>query len=239
MFLKATAELKQKLKSATTDANNKPIKPQIALDIDNTISATTREYFKASVEKFGYPSGTEPHEQNLDAIEAKHQYTFNVDEWRNSDSRQEFYDSLLVSPDLHRDVELIPEAGEAVPRLAPHVDVGCYLTARPDVLYDVTLEWLGKHGFPEAPLIMAPSYSDHYKLNSWKAEILDFLFPEVMGIVDDNPSLPKNIAADYPEYEGVVFHYGEHNYDDLSITVESCASWEHVLERVEATVQAS
>ena len=66
--------------------------------------------------------------------------------------------------------------------------------------------------------------------NEWKAGILKDLFPEVIGIVDDNVDLIEHLE---PDYQGTVFLYNyESGPTDGKMDVVPCKTWENVLNEV-------
>ena len=103
-----------------------------------------------------------------------------------------------------------------------------YLTSRPESVEKGTRNWLKKHGFPQADLIMRPLIVPHHEGNAWKAGILTLLYPEITGIVDDDDSLAKNIS---PDYRGRIFLLNQ-NVAIASNNVVACKTWAQVVEAV-------
>ena len=62
--------------------------------------------------------------------------------------------------------------------------------------------------------------------NKWKAKVLEYLYPEVLGIVDDNPNLVKNLSK---SYKGTIFLYDHTETERKDIKVVPCRYWNQVL----------
>lgn len=181
----------------------------IALDIDETLSDTG------------------PHWWN-------HMLKFHVPGWQTEEAKKHISDAL-DSDEFNEAIALLHESNVMVNKLIKIVPVVAYITARPDNVRKGTENWLAKHGFPKAPVILRPTTSSMKGLetkNTWKAGVLKYLYPEIIGIVDDNAGLPSELAKE--NYEGKLFLYGlqtkEVNPKDYSFQIILSPDWNHVID---------
>jgi len=203
----------------------------LALDIDETLSNSNMHWFKHMFE-FLLPEG-----KTKEEIIKNYKYVENVPEW-NTTEAFEHMDKIIHSNEFNETIPLIENANHIVNKIHQHVPVVAYITARPASVMSGTEKWLKKHGFPEADIIMRPletksSKTDLVDRNIWKAKILHDLYPEVLGIVDDNIGLAselKNI-----KYKGTLYMYGMENKEfagEENIIV--CPTWQSVLDAIVA-----
>lgn len=212
-MLKEIYELKAKLKSQGRKG--------LALDIDDTLSVSRLMFFRAQSERLGLPAG-----ETIESLMQKYEWSYKVPQWQTAEGdlvRAE----LLHSSELHGGAELIKGAVEGVTNLDRSIPIVAYITARPVTLQAVTQDWLDQKGFPKADLILKPMYANDN--NGWKAEVLDYLYPEVLGIVDDNPGLVDKLPDDY---KGRVYLYENTNVNDRGLDVVHCPDWESVVSHV-------
>ena len=69
----------------------------------------------------------------------------------------------------------------------------------------------------------------HADSSKWKAQILQKLYPSIVGIIDDNPGLAEALPGDY---KGVFFLYDYHEAPRNDIKVIPCPSWDDVYSAV-------
>jgi hypothetical protein len=134
-------------------------------------------------------------------------------------------ETLRNDDKLQEQFPLIETSSEMVQKLIAVVPVILYSTVRPANVKKGTLNWLNKHGFPEAPALFRPTRIAHADGNKWKALVLSKLYPQVVGIVDDNPGLIDFLPSDYP---GVVFLYDHEEAPKTTLNVIPCKTWELV-----------
>lgn len=201
----------------------------IALDIDETLSATNRFWITMLAERFGNP-------ENLshDEIIARYRYTQHVPFWQTPEALA-WMEGARNSDEIQEALPLIENANHVVNQLQKVVPIAAYITARPERVRGGTLTWLSRHGFPDAPLLMRPEGLDYKDGNSgkWKAELLALLYPMVWGIIDDNVDVVSHLPSDY---RGVVFLY-DHDREDVTrtdIKVVAVKKWEKMFSAVSA-----
>lgn len=198
-------------------------KQGIAVDIDETLSLTNINLFILVNEKFS-------NSENLSwsELKDKYRYTFNVPGW-NSEEVRSFVNNICEDNDAQLEIDLIHESNTILKKIHEIIPVVAYISTRPEVIEKSTREWLKKHNFPEAPLILRPmSVTSGKNSHAWKASVLKELYPNVLGIIDDNPKLPESLGSDY---KGVVFLY-DHEEIESEANVISCLTWDDVYTNV-------
>ena len=74
----------------------------------------------------------------------------------------------------------------------------------------------------------------HTDGNKWKAGILQELYPQIIGIIDDNAKLLEFLDKDY---KGMVFLYDHHN-SDSQLNVVPCTNWLKVFEEIKKNLNS-
>ncbi len=195
----------------------------IALDIDETLSWTIGWWVQNMQELFGNP-------ENLSIAELikKYRYTQNVPYWQ-TDEALKWMEEHRSSNAVQEQLPLIPDVHQYVLKIGKIVPVIAYITVRPESVIQGTKNWLTKHNFPEAPVIARPKSVDHTAGNEWKAEVLSYLYPNILGIVDDNPGLIQHLAE---SYKGTVFVYENDPPLRERLDIVHCRDWQSVVEAV-------
>lgn len=198
------------------------IKPGLAVDIDETLSWTIGFWVQEMQEKFGNP-------ENLTIKEMieKYRYTQNVPYWQSPEAL-EWMSDKINSNETQEDLPLIDGSSVYLNKIKQIIPIVAYITVRPIRVLEGTKNWLDKHNFPSAPVICRPNEVDHSDGNQWKAAVLEDLYPDILGIIDDNPKLLHHLKKDYP---GTVFLYDHHDNQGLSFAI-ACQDWPAVYEEV-------
>lgn len=196
----------------------------LALDIDDTLSVTRLFWFEEKQRLFGNP-------ENLTARKMikKYGYTYLVPYW-NTEEVKKWADEIQISKTYWENLPLIDGSSEAVKKIDARVPILLYLTGRPDHTLKSTNIWLEKHGFPKRPVLAQPN-SQYGKANEWKGRTLAALYPEVRGIIDDNPELISNLPEDY---KGTIYLYNNTKHPKTLIRVIPCPTWNSVVEAVQS-----
>lgn len=198
----------------------------LALDIDETLFATNHFWIETLIENFGNPENL-----SVSEIVSRYRYTQNVPFWQTKEALG-WMENARNSNEIQRALPLIENANHVTRQLHGIAPIAAYVTVRPEQVRQGTLECLSLHNFPEVPLIMRPKDVSHSDGNRWKAELLVSLYPNVWGIIDDNP----NLIAELPDtYEGTVFLYDHDCIGETSVSVVEVRSWDDdMLEKVSA-----
>lgn len=206
----------------------------IALDIDETL-AYSNEYWFEHMFKFHAP----PPERREEIIRSQ-KFAEDVPEWGTPEARQYIHDTIH-SNEFQEKLPLVEGADAAVQTIHSSVPIVAYITARPDSVRQGTLNWLAKHGFPEAELIMREEPVNIATLgtdkNFWKAGVLKALHPEVLGIVDDNLGLAHELEGN--GYEGTLYLYGPQKEEFAGHPrVVVCPTWHDVVAGIKTAQSA-
>ena len=201
----------------------------LALDIDETLADSNSHWFDHMFEF--HPL------EGINKKETVERYKFveHVPGW----SHQEALDrmtALMHSDEFNETIPLIEDANHIVNKINESTPIVAYITARPQTVRAGTLKWLEKHGFPTAQLIMRPSdvgvsKTDVLDRNTWKAQTLLLLYPEVIGIVDDNLGLGHELVT--IKYPGTLYLYGpQRETFEENKNIVLCPTWKSVLPAV-------
>lgn len=194
----------------------------LAVDIDETLSWTIGYWVKQMQEKFGNPENL-----SIKEIIEKYRYAQNVPYWQ-SDEVLEWIDEKIHSNECQEELPLIEGANVYLNKIKRIVNISAYITIRPEAVLAGTQKWLDKHDFPQAPIICKPGDIERENGNKWKAGVLEKLYPNVLGIIDDNAKLLEYFKEDY---KGIIFLY-DHTADDSKFNVVPCKHWLNVYEQV-------
>lgn len=202
----------------------------LALDIDETLSDSNIHWFEHMF-KFHMP-------ENFTKAEIVEKYRFveQVPGW-STEEAFEHMEKLLHSNEFNGTIPLIKDANHIINKINKFVPIVVYVTARPGTVASGTKKWLAEHNFPEAELItrsmdIKATKTDLMDRNVWKAEILALLYPEVIGIVDDNEGLAHELEAAH--YQGMLYLYAKESEEFKNHrNVVVCPTWPDVLEKME------
>jgi uncharacterized HAD superfamily protein len=195
----------------------------LALDIDETLSWTVGYWMEQMLINFGNPENLTPHE-----LVKKYRYSQNVPYWQTPEGYK-WIEEKRRDNSIQIDIPLIENANLVVQEINKIIPIVAYVTARPVVIKEGTQQWLKKHKFPDAPIIMAPDSIKIEGRSEWKARVMETLFPEVLGIIDDNPEFIDFLSKDYP---GTIFLYDNYEYNSLVGNIIPCPNWDEVYKEV-------
>jgi len=195
----------------------------LALDIDETLSYTLLHWVEQLQINFGNPE-----KLTVKELIQKYRYMDHVPYWQTTEAL-EWMQWARTSNKLQAELPLIENSNIAARKIDEIIPISLYLTVRPMSVVKGTVQWLTTHNFPVGSLMLRPDGTKREDGNKWKAEVLEILFPEIGGIVDDNSGLVKNLSS---KYKGVVYLY---NYDESprqDINVIPCKNWGAVLTQI-------
>jgi hypothetical protein len=194
----------------------------LMLDIDETLSWTIGTWVEQLQQRFGNP-------ENLSVKEMaeKYKYTQNVPYWQTSEA-SEWMEKAREDNEMQEQFIPVEGAGAGVEKLQTVVPVLGYLTIRPRSVLGGTRKWLEKNKFPDAEVLARPANVPSEEGDKWKAEILNFLYPQVEGIVDDKLAMAEYLPKDY---QGTIFLYNAEEGKLEGIKVVPCKTWLEVYVR--------
>lgn len=194
----------------------------LALDIDDTLAQSGDAWIEGIQKAFGNPENL-----TVEEVKTKYRYSYNAPYW-NSPAIRQWEESIRYNEGWHRVLPLIKNANHIVEKIHRLVPIVAYLTARPKQLLTATRDWLDKHGFPPAEIIYRPAAVRLPNNLAWKAKVLEYLYPQVIGMVDDHPQLAKDLSKTYP---GTLYLYDYHDQAPRGdINIIPCKNWQEVLE---------
>jgi len=160
----------------------------------------------------------------------KYHLAQNNPHWQSAEA-QAWMHQQRTSPEAQDGLPLIDGALEGVNGLKRTTAVVAYLTVRPESVNANTIAWLRESGFPDLPVVAKPDQVPFENGNKWKAEALHTLWPQVTGIVDDNPKLPVFAGCTYP---GDIFLFGRDKVEPNYEWAIPCKTWTEVVKSVTA-----
>eukprot|EP00927_Polykrikos_kofoidii_P026500 TRINITY_DN23578_c0_g1_i1.p1 TRINITY_DN23578_c0_g1~~TRINITY_DN23578_c0_g1_i1.p1 ORF type:complete len:374 (-),score=45.59 TRINITY_DN23578_c0_g1_i1:285-1406(-) len=193
----------------------------IVLDIDETLSATNVAWFNRLEELFGNPE-----EVPIEDLIGQYKLAQNVPFWQSKEAYS-WMQKQRDDPKAQDDLPLVPGAVEGAHTLKNIIPIVGYCTVRPESVNDNTIAWLRDNSFPDLPVVAKPKDVPFEDGNKWKASSLHAMWPEVTGIVDDNPKIPLFAGDSYP---GTIFLFSHAHCPPGTTHAEPCATWPAVVE---------
>eukprot|EP00959_Pyramimonas_sp_CCMP1952_P121373 2538168-Pyramimonas_sp.AAC.1 len=176
---------------------------------------------------FGNPEGS-----SIESLVKKYHLAQNVPFWQSEEAFAWMH-SQRGSPQAQDGLPVVPGALEGVRSLVALTPVVGYCTVRPASVAANTINWLREIGFPDLPVVSKPVDVPFEEGNAWKGRSLHELWPEVIGIVDDNPKLPTLAGVDYP---GWVFLYSHSECKPGYTHAIACPTWPEVITAVKTHI---
>ena len=199
----------------------------IACDLDDTVSETLLFWTNRLINKFGKPS----HLTTEDIIK-KYGYVQYVPFW-SGEKVHEYTEKLSKDQNLYKSLKPIKEAKYYLPKVHQIIPISLYLTARPELIKDISKEWINQiDEFPNAYQMHRPESVEFSDSNLWKANILQEMYPTIQGIIDDNTGLLKYLPKDYPGY---IFAYTKEKVNHPRAIQTS--TWEKIYENIKIVFQ--
>jgi 5'(3')-deoxyribonucleotidase len=196
----------------------------LALDIDETLSRTNYFWVEYLQLKLGNPENL-----SIEEMEIKYKYAGDPKYWQTENGLN-LMEEMRNDSAFQENLPLIENSNTVVQKINKIIPIRAYITARPDSVLKGTEAWLKKHNFPKAKIITRPLEVKAEDGNKWKARILEEFYPEIIGIIDDNPGLIDCLSSNYM---GTVFLYkgiSEHMRKDINVV--SCKDWQTVWREV-------
>lgn len=195
----------------------------LALDIDETLSLTINYLIEGLQKNFGNPENL-----SISEVIEKYRFTHNVPYWQTKDAL-DWLDKARKSNKLQENLPLIENSNKLVEKISKIIPISAYITIRSESVIPGTKIWLKKHGFPDVPVIAKPDKLPIEEGSKWKAQVLLSLYPNVVGIIDDNPSIIEFLPS---EYKGYIFLYNNLDHPLSGKNIIPCFTWNDVLTKV-------
>lgn len=214
-------DFKQKLASEN--------KQGLVLDLDETLSWTIGYWVEQLQQKFGNPEHL-----SVKEMVDKYQYAKNVPYWQTPASL-EWMENAREDNEMQEPLSLIDDANYFVDKIDSIISIVGYLTTRPRTVLSGTQKWLAKYNFPKVEVLARPADVLTAEGDSWKAVVLNFLYPEVKGIIDDKSFIAESLPSDY---QGTFFLFNSDATKQKDIKVIPCKTWFDVYTQVKLTYGA-
>lgn len=207
--------IKQDLKKNNTQG--------LALDIDETLSWTVGFWVEQLQREIGNPENL-----SIQEMVIKYKYVQNVPYW-NTSKATNLINDYMHSNDIQEILPLIENSNSAIQKINKKTPISLYITARPESVLEGTRKWLKKHNFPDVPIIARPKNIAFEISKEWKAKTLEKLYPEIIGIIDDNPGFVSALSV---TYKGTVYLYDNIEHPRTDIHIVPCKTWNDVLKKI-------
>ena len=208
-------KIKQDLKKNNTQG--------LALDIDETLSWTVGFWVEQLQREIGNPENL-----SIQEMVTKYKYVQNVPYW-NTSKATNLINDYMYSNDIQEILPLIENSNSTIQKINKKTPISLYITARPESVLEGTRKWLKKHNFPDVPIIARPKNIAFEISKEWKAKTLEKLYPEIIGIIDDNPGFVSALSS---TYKGTVYLYDNIEHPRTDIRIVPCKTWEDVLKKI-------
>ncbi|MBP9759686.1 hypothetical protein KBD45_08395 [Candidatus Dojkabacteria bacterium] len=188
----------------------------LALDIDETLALTVQHWVEQMQILFGNP-------ENLSSKEIidKYRYVNDIPYWQGEEVSR-WIVSQIESNEVQKILQPTLYATAIVNKIHISLPIVAYISTRIQSTLSGTLEWLNAYNFPTAEIILRPNTDEYRNWNIWKAEIIEYLYPQVIGIVDDNPNLVNCMSSNY---KGTIYLFNFENTIREDIEVIPCKDW--------------
>jgi hypothetical protein len=199
----------------------------VMLDIDDTLCATNLHWAEFALSHFSNPEG-------ISAQELIRKYKFVRDVPYFKKSVHEWVENQIVSNSSIKNIPVIEGATKFVEEIAKVVPIVGYLTGRPKIIRAGTEEFLRGNGFPKLEVVFQPTIQTLKQLriydgNEWKARLIEYLYPFVNSLVDDNQGLTKYLSGNY---KGRLYLFSHDEIEISSPNVTCCKDWNSVLNQI-------
>lgn len=204
----------------------------LVIDLDETLSWTVYYMAGELAKLYGNPENLSVEE--LCARMLAHDVPF----W-NLEEIRKWGLQALESEEMTEGYPIIKGSDKAIEKIDHVIPVVGYLTLRQTSIRDATKRWLKKHGFPDVPVITRPNNLKLEEGMKWKADTLAYLYPHVIGSIDDTLDIFNYLSS---SYKGTIFLYGQTDYPKSTLNIIPCKTWDDVYKKVvehQATLQGT
>ncbi|WP_236860070.1 hypothetical protein [Candidatus Formimonas warabiya] len=194
----------------------------LVIDLDETLSWTVYYMAGELAKLYGNPQNLSV-EELCERMNARDIPFWNVEEVRKWGIQ------ALESEEMTEEYPIMEGSDKAVEKINHVIPVVGYLTLRQTSVRDATKRWLAKHGFPDEPVITRPNNLKLEDGMKWKADTLAYLYPQVIGSIDDTLDIFNYLPS---SYKGTIFLYGQTDYPKSDLNIIPCKTWDDVYKKV-------
>jgi len=197
---------------------------RLAVDIDDTLANTTAKYFDVLSQQFPPP-------EDLTPLDVKKQFGLDgqILYWGKIPAAMELAHSYVNDNGFHSDLAVVPGAVEALQTLHQSGELACYLTARVEPMRQITDFWL-KGVFPDLPLVLKDPSIDFSNGSAWKVAALEFLYPEINGLIDNDARTIRTLEEN--GYPGELYLIGLTSEDYPSYNAKIHLAWSGIVNEI-------
>lgn len=182
----------------------------LIVDIDDTLSITTKRWMKIFMRAYGNPEGL-----TVDQLYNKYRLVQNVPYWRIKGDSQNLITYLTNNKNFQLTLREQIGASKALIEINKIIPINLYLTKRPVAVESATIKWLMKHGFPTANVIHRPMNVRPEEGTHWKLQYILECKQQVAGVIDDDFALAMELVAHNLNYYLFGFTKLDFKYDNL------------------------
>jgi hypothetical protein len=195
------------------------------VDLDDTIYDTNLFWAAHHLKEISNPEDLTPEE-----LIAKYRYVKDVPYWQNVSLANEWVDQQINSSSSKLLIQVNKNASEFLMKIHKKKPFIGYMTGRPISTNKGTKSSLKLQNIPDLRIIAQPPNYILRELemrngNEWKASLLEYLYPQVLGTIDDNIEL---LAFVNPNYKGTICLYSHPDFTESKPNVVSCPDWKQV-----------
>lgn len=184
-------------------------------------------FIEEILDNFGNPEGLSASEliEKYRYIQAIPYFGEEVNQW---------VEEHIRNNSVKLDLPVISGAVEAVRQITQIIPLSCYISTRPTSVKSGTKKWFRKTEFPKSRLVLQPpvellSEWEIHDGNEWKARVLEYLYPYVNSIIDDNQDLVRYLNRDY---KGRIYLFSHNSIENFPQNVYCCRDWRAVENQV-------
>ena len=200
----------------------------LVCDIDDCICETQIYMARELISKYGCP-------ENLSAEEVifKYKTMRNIPYWKDKEAI-DFEKEIYNDPEKRIKIGPIKGSREALIKLDEKIPIRGYLTGRPRYLEQMTNIWIDRERMPNkgVGVILGPNDDELDKLgitrDSFKPRLLEYLYPEVSGLIEDYLEIAKLVK---PEYKGKIYLLG-HEEGINQDNIIPCKDWNNLISKL-------
>lgn len=197
----------------------------LGCDVDDTLASSVEQWFISLQDKFGNPEKLSPQE-----MVQKYRYTQNVPCWQTPQALDHIK-MLLNSNNFQGSFSVIEGAPKAMAEIYQIKPIKLYITIRPESVAQGTALWLRGANFPHAEILALPPDIPFEKADEWKAQVLEYLYPEIEGMIDNSGHIVKALNS---SYRGKFFLFGHTTVPRQDLDIRCAPTWPDMVQQIKS-----